>query len=1203
MSTPPPSPPPSTRHVHMGVSVNPTQISSIDSAASTTRTTHQSRPSFISESFLPRDLQGPSDVSTTTTTLTTTTVPPTHPPSSSSPSSPSHDAPSPSLQAATGTSRLPQSGLVLCGRKWLLGAEDMFIPACLSLVSDLFVLLLAIVALSFFPTDSSRLPSSCSLTSFTALQSTIILHVVLFFFLTVIDVGTMLSAWYADMFRRNRTVPAFLYARMLCSVLIIATSVTAAIYFFSITRNDCTRPYSRRLDLTCIALFTSSLVMCGFLFLYFACSYGAGQLCAPRAEDSWRDTLGGWFSDGKKKKEGGGGGGEGEKADHDVFSSVATIFSEFFSSSLPSSSIHVVPSDVAVALCLVQGMQRKRRREGEKFYLAAGKRRWDLAYIERYYQESLRKAEEEERKKKTETDGRSLEQQHAALKQALSSHQKKTDAPLPIKAGTTPDNPYPTKVDAEEKHDADDAASETVPASAPAFPTDADTNLPAVPVEVQRTAEEAYAHEEHLAAGPSFADRDEEEARATRRLSTPHLVVPPTPGHRAPSPRQVQRMEEMTEIVSEDGQEKQDLADAAVGGKDEKTHSEGVGASEGVGGDVNPYEGGDNLAGEEDEDMADVALSGRQPKLLPMDWEKVSEGQHYYDFACGSYGWMLYTFNHLSTSLITCSLCCRFSPLNTAEMEGSGCRPLPCCFPSYKACLLSVRAFELQSRVPSREILYCHLSRAPVYYVVVDRQKKALVISVRGTLSIADALIDLDAQLASLAPYGYPHGYTHQGILQNALHCRAHIDKKGVVAAFLRMNPNYSLVIVGHSLGAGTAAALTLIMRERFAQQEGVHAHTSHDALVGNGAQADARAHDLASPSKPGPSHALPSHAEQPHYKPRSLHCYIYGCPLLVDPITAQSPFAMSCITTFIYHDDMIARMSLASLFHLKQQMIEAYERSESRKWRIMRLAWGSKWEQLDKYDVKQVRRQRRHLLRRHRQQQQPSILNAAQQPHNLPPRPHNANTVDRTPPTTSSSSSTPPPFPDNHSSVELQIRVDGVDGPQCPSSDPLAPAPTSVKTVAGRTHPPSTQPIQVTTTAIEEKTFTNAAGERMTEVVEKKSTFSIQLRKMYLPGRIYLLLPVNRKKKGKLEEAQDEGKGARGVEEELEDDGNADDAGCCVGRKKRWVVFPAAQESFGEVIVDGHMFNDHVPVLSAWQGLNLPRRYREIPQSRGKEE
>ena len=724
----------------------------------------------------------------------------------------------------------------------------MLIPAACSLLSDLFVLFLAVVTLALLPTSRSSFPASCTAADFAKLQSTVISLLVLLALLTSVDVGTMLSAWYSDMFRRNRLVPAFLYLRMLLSVLIAGTALAAAVFYFSTVRDDCTRPHGRRLDLSCLALIISSLLMIAFLFCYFCVSYGLGQLCAPREEDSWRLTLSKWF-----RRRMADGGDTATSTDHDVFSSVATIFAEFFSSSLPSSSIHVVPSDVAVALCLVQAQQRRRRRQGERMYVAAGKRRWDTAYIQQYYADSLARADEEERRRGgsgAEAAGDSTADQHAALQQSLRSTAARHDAPLPVKSSVSPYNAYSDGVKEEEQGRAKAAEQQTQPAPPPTQPaaTAAAAGVSQrVPIGLARTEEEEARHERHLAHGPSFQDKEEESRRQLRnskqQRSGSQLAAQQQRGSSTGS-----GIAELTEVVTDGGQ--QQLLEEKAATRAQSSSSSSDEAQDAV----NPFEGGDNTAGEDEEDMADVALSGRQPRLLRLDWEKIAEGKHYYDFACGSYGWMLYTFNHLCT-IATCALCRRSTPLDAAEMEGSGCRPLPCCFPSWKSCLLSVRAFELQSGVPSREILYCHLGAAPVYYVVVDREKKSLVVSVRGTLSVADALIDLDAQLASLAPFGYPHGYTHQGILQNAIHCRDHIDRKGVVASFLRLNPDYALVVVGHSLGAGTAAALTLILRSRFAEKEGRPPWSADEQLTGGGGRGrTGRGRRRAScPPPPGP--------------------------------------------------------------------------------------------------------------------------------------------------------------------------------------------------------------------------------------------------------------------------------------------------------------------------------------------------------------
>ena len=1192
----------STRVEH-GVPVNPSQIEAVDSHATTTTTRNITRPELISEGFLPADYRGtPGNTSTDTKTtiINATTVP-----SSSKvvrgPPAGDGSADKTAVDASLGTSRLPQSGLRFCGYKWLLGAEDMLIPAACSIPSDLFVLVLSLVCIGLLPRHYSDMPPSCSHTDYIKLQSTIITLVGVFFLLTVIDIGTMLSAWYSDMFKRNRLVPLFMYIRMLLGALIAAVALVGCIFYFSTTRNACTRPHSHALDISTFGLYVCSLIITAFVGAYFACSYGMGQCCAPRAKDGWQMAVSKWFRGKQQRPQ------EGEADDHDVFSSVATIFSEFFSSTLPSSQIHVVPSDIAVALCLVQAEQKKRRRAGEKFYVAAGKRRWDYKYIEKYYNESVARGEAEEKKKQHNGQGNQSER-HNTLQQTLRDKQQQADgAPIPIKQTVKPDNPYSEqKKELEEEkqppphaHNATVAdGSGTTPAPPPSFAVEehgkraaseggsALSGLGEVSVAMERTAEEMQEHELHLEEGPGFADRAEVEQRMQRRASlglTPRSIAAAVNTPKTAQQKESdQNVAELTEIVTEQQQQQQShhsphsSAMHSPTTQPRPTALQTSTATAATADEPNPFEADDNVIGEEEEDMAEVALSGRQPRLLAVDWEKIAEGKHYYDFACGSYGWMLYTWNHLSC-IATCRLCRQTTPLATDEMEGSGCSPLPC-LPHYKTCLLSVRAFEVQSKIKSREILYCHLSRAPVYYVVIDRPKKALVVSVRGTLSIADALIDLDAQLASLAPYGYPHGYTHQGILQNALHLRDHMDKKGVVAAFFRLNPDYKMVITGHSLGAGTAAALTFVMRHRFATQEGVPPSSAiHDVLVG------ANRPGASSPIKPAGHEQLPTYNEtDAGYLPASLHTYIYGCPLLVDPMTAQSPFAMSCITTFIYHDDMIARLSLASCFALKQQMIECYEKSESRKWKIMRMAWKHQWEKMEKYNVKQP--PRHHLLKH---KHIPSLQSS-----NPDYRPTSGAEAEQ--------AVAKPAMAQNQqqqqqrrggaddSGVELEsVHVDAANPTQATSSSSLAPLPTASSTTSGIPPATATQPVQVTTTAIEETTFVNEKGERRTEVTEKKSTFSVQLRKMYLPGRIYLLLPVDKDKRKRKETGQ------LTMDEKAHDGEDMDEDGMCVGSKGRWVVFPAAHESFGEVIVNSHMFNDHVPVLSAWRGLTVPARYR----------
>jgi hypothetical protein len=210
----------------------------------------------------------------------------------------------------------------------------------------------------------------------------------------------------------------------------------------------------------------------------------------------------------------------------------------------------------------------------------------------------------------------------------------------------------------------------------------------------------------------------------------------------------------------------------------------------------------------------------------------------------------------------------------------------------------------LTTGVADRDVLYAHLDSSPIYYLTVDHHQQCVVVCCRGTLSVSDAVIDLDAQLSPLDSYGYPGGYTHTGILENALRLRDDLDERGHLARFLEQRPHYNLTIVGHSLGAATAALLTLLLRERY-------------------------------DTGPPPPQQRSSVPLTPRTR-NKLTCIAYGGPLLVSLGVAQSEFALRCVTSVVYNADVICRLSLASCALLKDQMIACFAVSSSSKFRIL---------------------------------------------------------------------------------------------------------------------------------------------------------------------------------------------------------------------------------------------------------------------------
>ncbi|KAI6654846.1 hypothetical protein LOD99_2725 [Oopsacas minuta] len=204
------------------------------------------------------------------------------------------------------------------------------------------------------------------------------------------------------------------------------------------------------------------------------------------------------------------------------------------------------------------------------------------------------------------------------------------------------------------------------------------------------------------------------------------------------------------------------------------------------------------------DDLPPLDLSHRD------DYYTMDNVIHYMDYACAAYGWLLYVY----TNPLTWHM--RLFKHKRSMQDGKSPTEIPIL--GDNSCLLNFTSLLTQANLRVEDILFVSFENAiyeTPFFVAFDHSRASVVISCRGTLSLEDAITDISATQEALPLDGFSEEYyAHKGFVISARKIQTKLERDEILVKALTIHPDYKVVVVGHSLGAGCASVLAILLKQ-----------------------------------------------------------------------------------------------------------------------------------------------------------------------------------------------------------------------------------------------------------------------------------------------------------------------------------------------------------------------------------------------------
>lgn len=220
-----------------------------------------------------------------------------------------------------------------------------------------------------------------------------------------------------------------------------------------------------------------------------------------------------------------------------------------------------------------------------------------------------------------------------------------------------------------------------------------------------------------------------------------------------------------------------------------------------------------------------------------VDAEALQDLAYYMKYAFAAYGWMLYAWAYPGTGMI--QLCCgRSCSMVLEACKGKSGPPLQL----KRAPYLNKEAILEASHLEREDLLHVVLEGQGrdvlPYFIALDHERKKMIISIRGSMSFDDAIRDLKYEPVDVThwletregcanPPGRIHMeknggslMAHRGIFEASKATIKNIESTRILERYISgpsaTHADYSMLVCGHSLGAGCAYFVSLYFRQSY---------------------------------------------------------------------------------------------------------------------------------------------------------------------------------------------------------------------------------------------------------------------------------------------------------------------------------------------------------------------------------------------------